>query len=121
MVLYHEAGVVKVENVAICRGIFQGDALSPLLFILAINPLSLLINRRCVGYCLNKIYISHILYMDDIKTFSNSFENLKKMAQLTEKFSTDIGMELGQASVRWLTWLLGDTSSVVMIGWRVGE
>ena len=93
--LYYDGGVIRVENVSIRRGIFQGDALSPLLFILAINPLSLFINRRCKGYCLNKLNVSHVLYMDDLKGVSSSFQSLKKMATLIENFSTDIGMELG--------------------------
>ena len=95
MFLYHEGGVVKVGNVQIRRGIFQGDGLSPLLFILSINPLSLLLNRRCKGYHMNDLHITHICYMDDIKTFSGSYDGLKKMAWLIHEFSSDIGMELG--------------------------
>ena len=94
MFLYYDGGLIRVDNINIRRGIFQGDGLSPLLFILAINPLSLLINRRCKGYELNKMNISHILYMDDLKSFCCSLEGLKVMALLIEKFSTDIGMEL---------------------------
>ena len=107
MVLHYDGGVVRVENIAICRGIFQGDALSPLLFILAINPLSLLINRRCKGYRLKEIHISHVLYMDDIKAFSNSFEGVKKMAHLIETFSTDIGMELGLSKCKVVNMVAG--------------
>ena len=95
MFLYHEGGVVKVDNVKFRRGIFQGDGLSPLLFILAINPLSLLLNRRCKGYQLSDLHVSHVLYMDDLKGFCCSYEGLKKMAWLINEFSSDIGMELG--------------------------
>ena len=95
MYLFHANGEIMIEAVLIKRGIFQGDSLSPLLFILAINPISLLLNRRTRGYTLDGMHITHVLYMDDLKTFSSSFESLKKMVLLVEKFTADIGMELG--------------------------
>ena len=95
MSLYHEKGVIKIEKVAINRGIYQGDSLSPLIFIIAINPLSLLLNRHCCGYELNGLNITHMLYMDDLKGYSDSHANLVKMVNIIEQFSTDIGMSLG--------------------------
>ena len=93
--LYHDNGVVQVERVRIRRGIFQGDSLSPLLFIIAINPLSLLLNRRCSGYKLDELNITHCLYMDDLKAYSNSYSGIKMALCVIEQFSTDIGMSLG--------------------------
>ena len=107
MSLYCESGVIKVEGIAIKRGIFQGDGLSPLLFILAINPLSLLINRRCQGYNLDGIHVGHVLYMDDLKAFSNSFKNLNDMALLIDKFSRDIGMELQLSKCKVINLIAG--------------
>ena len=95
MFIHHEKGTISVENVRIQRGIFQGDSLSPLLFIIALNPLSLLLNRRCQGYKLNSIFVTHILYLDDLKAFSDSYANLKVIANVIEQFTSDIGMELG--------------------------
>ena len=95
MFLYHEKGVICVENICIQRGIFQGDTLSPLLFIMALNPLSLLLNRRCQGYRLNDLHVTHILYMDDLKGYCNSYGSLKVMAEVIEQFTKDIGMEIG--------------------------
>ena len=94
MFLFHKSGEIRIEGVKILRGIFQGDSLSPLLFVLALNPLSLLLNRHACGYSLNGMHISHILYMDDLKAFASSFENLKKMAWLIERYTADIGMEM---------------------------
>ena len=93
--LYYEGGCIIVEEVKFLRGIFQGDSLSPLIFIVALNPLSLIINRRCKGYKLGDIYISHLWYMDDLKGYTDSHINLCKMANLIESMSNDIGMEFG--------------------------
>ena len=92
---YYDGGCVRVENVLFKRGIFQGDSLSPLIFIIALNPLSLIINRRCTGYKLGEIRVSHLWYMDDIKGFTNNYHNLCEMANLIESLSENIGMEFG--------------------------
>ena len=72
LVLKHDNGVLEVPDIRIRRGIFQGDTLSPLLFVLAINPLSYLLNISGNGYKIGNVTFSHILYMDDIKTYSGS-------------------------------------------------
>ena len=56
--------VVKIQ-----RGIFQGDALSPLLFIIVMMPLNHIPRKCTAGYKLSKSQekINHLMYMDDIK------------------------------------------------------
>ena len=51
-------------------GIYQGDSLSPLVFFLAIAPLSSLLNKSGYGYNTCNGKISHFFYMDDLKTFT---------------------------------------------------
>ena len=56
-------------NIKIRKGIFQGDSVSPLHFVINLLPLSLLLNRENLGYQLkdsNDLHISHRLYMDDL-------------------------------------------------------
>ena len=48
--LKYEKGEINIPSVNIKRGIFQGDSLSPLLFILALDPLSRLLNNMNTGY-----------------------------------------------------------------------
>ena len=101
IVLNHNRGRVQIENVKINRGIFQGDSLSPLLFCLAINPLSVLLNKEELGYSLEKTrkrsgkLISHLLFMDDLKVYANNEANLKKLMEVVKRFSKDIGMKFG--------------------------
>ncbi|MXP61692.1 reverse transcriptase family protein, partial [Pantoea sp. Taur] len=83
--------------IPINRGIFQGDSLSPLLFCLALNQLSELLNESGMGYKLgrNGSIISHALYMDDLKLYSKNENELANMIQMVKSFSNDIGMTLG--------------------------
>ena len=45
VILYHQEGKLESRKFNIKRGIFQGDLLSPLLFCLALAPLSTLLNE----------------------------------------------------------------------------
>ena len=84
-------------DVRIRRGIFQGDALSPLLFVMAMIPISSTLNRMKKGYLMEKEQplISHLMYMDDIKLYAKNVEGMKSMANTLKTISEDIGMEFG--------------------------
>jgi hypothetical protein len=85
-------------RIAIRRGIFQGDALSPLLFIMAMAPLSSRLNRLKKGYEMEKgEQISHLLYMDDIKLYAKTAAGMTSMVNTLKMISQDIGMEFGLA------------------------
>ena len=93
---------VTVNNVVIgeCniqRGIFQGDSLSPLLFVIAMIPLSRMLNKLSCGYQLEKDgqRISHLLYMDDLKLYGRTKDEIDTMTKCTFNISKDIGMEFG--------------------------
>ena len=49
--------------------IFQGDSLSPLLFVLSMVPSSLILRKVNTSYeCGNKEYkLNHLLFMDDFE------------------------------------------------------
>ena len=83
--------------VDIKRGIFQGDSLSPLEFIMSMIPLTLLLRKDRSGYEMEKgkMKISHRLYMDDIKLFAKSEEQLQSLIQSVKQYSDDIKMEFG--------------------------
>ena len=55
-------------------GIFQGDALSHLLFIIAMMPLNHILRKCIAGYKLSRSQekINHLMYMDDIKLFAKN-------------------------------------------------
>ena len=70
--LNHAEGSMTSRPINIKSGIFQGDSLSPLLFCLALAPLSSLLNASTYGYEAQGKTISHLFYMDDLKTYAKS-------------------------------------------------
>ena len=56
-----------VGTVKINCGIFQGDSLSPILFIISLIPLSHLLNWNKYGFKMDNEIINHLFYMDDLK------------------------------------------------------
>jgi len=61
--------VMQSQPSQIRRGIFQGDSFSPLIFCIALTPLTNELNRADCGYQEDETErkISHLLYMDDLK------------------------------------------------------
>ena len=66
------SGNSELGEVEIKRAIFQGDSLSPLVFVLAVIPLSLILRKAKVAYEFSesKENIDHLLFMDDLKLYS---------------------------------------------------
>ena len=104
MTLSHKDGELTIPDVRIKRGIYQGHSLfSPLLFCLTLDPLSKLLKHQDIGYNLGKTrgpeaarkIISHLLFMDDIKLYADSEENLQKLLKVVHDYSNDIQMEFG--------------------------
>jgi hypothetical protein len=88
----HQLGEVNIN-----RGIFQGDSLSPILFILSLIPLSLVLNKTQTGYSLgnSKPRVNHLLFMDDLKLYAKNQSELDSLVQSVRLFSDDIKMEFG--------------------------
>ena len=71
-----ECNVSELREVNIRSGIFQGDSLSPLLFVIAMIPLTSILRRATPGYVFkNKTKINNLLYMDDLKLFGITNEH----------------------------------------------
>lgn len=87
----------ELGEVGIRRGIFQGDTLSPLLFVVAMIPLSLLLRKESMGYRFGAEgkKINHLLFMDDLKLYGGSREEVEGLVDVVHTFSRDIGMEFG--------------------------
>ena len=68
------AGGRSIAETKIQRVIFQGCALSPLLFIIAMMPLNHILRKCAAGYKLSRSQekIKHLMYMDGIKLFAKN-------------------------------------------------
>ena len=84
-------------KVNIRRGIFQGDSLSPLLFVLALFPLSMIVRKVSAGYEMTKdgCRINYLLFMDDLKLYANNKKEIASLVQTVRIFSDDIDMKFG--------------------------
>lgn len=86
----------RLGKVNIKRGIFQGDSFSPLMFILALAPLSSILNNMKSGYTLSGgIKINHFLYMHDLKLIGKNRREIESLTHTVRVFSGDIGMDFG--------------------------
>ena len=91
-----KAGEKSLAEVKIQRGIFQGDTLSPLLFVIAMIPINH-ITRKCrAGYKLCKLQekINHLMYMN-IKPFTKNEKELETLIRTVRIYIKDIGIEFG--------------------------
>ena len=88
------SGNSQLGEVEIKHGIFQGDYLSPLVFVLALIPLSLILKKAKAAYKFSesKEKINRLLFMDDSKLYSRSENGLDSLVQAVRVFNEDIGM-----------------------------
>ena len=107
------AGGKGLAEVKIQRGIFQGDALLPLLFVIAMVWLNHLLRKCTGGYKLSKLQ-EKINHMDDIKLCkktkkkwnpNSSCENIQSRTELgygIEKFATLIMKSGKRYMTEWM-------------------
>ena len=87
-----------VSNVIkIITGIYQGDSLSVILFVLALNPLSHLL-RSTKGYAYGK----NRQHQHTHKSYASDMNTLQRQLEIATTFSKDIGMKLGEEKCTFL-------------------
>ena len=91
------AGGKNLAETKIQRCIFQGDALSPLLFIIAMMQLNHILRKCTAGYNLSRSQekIDHLMYKDDIKLCAKNEKELEILIHTYRIYSQGIGMEFG--------------------------
>ena len=89
------ANGLELCEVDVNRGIFQGDSPSPLIFVIYLIPLSLLLRKAKASYEWGRkeFKLNHLLFMDDLKLFGKSDDQIDSLVQTVFTFSEDIGME----------------------------
>ena len=75
-----------VSEVRLTNGIIQGDAFSPLLFVLMIDPLIKILKWR-LGDRVQVLY-----YMDDLKASMDNTETARIVHQIVKSYAASVGM-----------------------------
>ncbi|GIX63000.1 reverse-transcriptase domain containing protein,putative [Babesia caballi] len=86
-----------IEGKKIERGILQGDSLSPLLFVLCMDPLSRRLRQLYPSVQIRtsdsrEFGTNHLLYIDDLKLLAKDEDVMQKMTKETEEYLTHIGL-----------------------------
>ena len=89
------SGNSELGEVEIKQGIFGGDSLSPLVFLLSLIPLSLILRKTKAAYEFSESKEINHLLMDDLKLYRGGEKELDSLVQTVHVFSEDIGMEFG--------------------------
>lgn len=95
----------ETSEIQILNGIFQGDSLSPTLFVLTTSPISFMLDQyQRKGARQTMLYTrNHIFYVDDLKLFGHSAEHLNKMVQVLTKVKDDIGLKMNMGKCAQIT------------------
>ena len=90
---------MSLGKISVKCGIFQGDSLLPLLFIMTLAPLSFILDKTSKGYHLSNssTVVNHLVYMDDIKLYSHSQQEIEPLIHTVNIFFDDICMSIGAA------------------------
>ena len=84
-----------VGKVKIKRSIFQGDSLSPILFIISLIPLTITLRAMNKRYKLDDIRVNHLMYTHDLNIYACSDKEMESLVNTIRIFSADISMEFG--------------------------
>lgn len=97
---------VKYEN-----GIFQGDSLSPTLFALSTAPISYILRTRTEAYRTSygrltgtMLDLNHQFYMDDLKLYARSTEQLNHMLDSVKMITVCMGLKLNTDKCAFATY-----------------
>ena len=96
---------IETDSIDYQGGILQGV----ILFTLSINPVSFLL-RKMEGYELGetiKLIMNHLLFVDDLKLYSRTLDQMKKLLDIITTFTNDIGMIFGEAKCAYICIVLG--------------
>ena len=95
---------LTTKPIKFLKGIFQGDSLSVMLFVLCLNPLSFLLNKW-KGYLFGrtrKLQRIHNFFVDDLKLYSQDLNSTKKQLDIITTFSGDKNMQFGEDKCAYL-------------------
>ena len=119
MKLCYNNGCITTDQIKIKGEIFQGDSFSPLLFRLALVPLTSEVVTSGYGYKISNTSapISNLFYMDYLRLYSKKDQEQVGELKIAKQFSHEIGMEFGWekcAKVSFKKGKLASTGNIII-------
>ena len=98
--------LVETKLIHYLRGIFQGDSLSVLLFILCVNSLLFLLNKL-QGYHIGTNRhqdqnIANLFFVEDLKLYATTMSQMRQLLDQVTRFSRDIGVKFGESKCTYI-------------------
>ena len=78
---------VLSDKFSVNNGIKQGGILYPKLFNIHVNTLSMGLDEKYIGCCLNGNVVNHLYYADNLVLFSPTTSGLNELLRVCERFS----------------------------------
>lgn len=82
-------GNVLSDSFTVTNGVRQGGILSPYLFNVYMDELSLELNKSRTGCCIGNSIVNHLMYADDLALIAPSGAGLDKLLKICEKFGIE--------------------------------
>ena len=103
--LLAEKDITQLGSIPLRKSVLQGDSLSPLLFVLATQPLTKLLHSTVdtltIGEFNHRMALNHLLFMDDLRLFARDTDLLGKLLSKTKEFFAEVRFNLNaQKSTR---------------------
>ena len=76
------------------RGVLQGSVLSPVLFLLIMDPLLKSLQSKALGPSIGDTYVGAFIHADDIRTISSSRATLQEQIDTVQTFAVQNGLTL---------------------------
>ena len=86
-------GNIFSQSFSVSNGVRQGGVLSPYIFSIYIDDLSIRLNKYNIGCALGKLILNHLMYADDLVLISPSTYGLSKLIKECEEFGLEFDIK----------------------------
>ena len=114
-------GSTHSEFFPIGNGVKQGGILSPLLFNVYMDNLSLQLHRQSIGCSVGSTVVNHMLYADDVVLFAPSAKGLQKLLDFSHTYGCnhDIEFNPSKSCVMYIDSRKAGNAQIMTIGGKI--